>query len=105
MSALQALNADVPDDHVRILPNELTDRLLRMDVLLASESDDETLGMLTRHKNAVEAAEESGDQPTVDAAQAALDRQVEMLVEEEGLEPVVAELRGRFFTNDPDQIK
>lgn len=74
-----------------------------MDVLVFSESDEKTRDMLSRHMKAVDAAQESGDQPTIDAAEAALGHQLEAWAAEKGLDPVVDELRRLFFSDDPDE--
>lgn len=74
-------------------------RTCRTEVLLAAGLADEVEHPFA----AVQAAEASGDEATIDAANAHYERTVARLIDEHGLEPVVDELRSHLFTSDANR--
>lgn len=81
------------------IPDDYALRTCRIEVLLAAGLADE----VERPFAAVQAAEESGDEATIDAANAHFARTLARLTDEHELEPVVEELRGHLFTSDADK--
>lgn len=91
------------DGNVVILPDEVCARACRTEVVMAAGLVDEEGGPIHRASQALSAAEETGDEMMVAAAEAHYDRELERLIVQHGLAPLVAELHSLLFTDDPEK--
>lgn len=99
--AVEQIEAE--DGNVVILPEEVSARACRTEVVMAAGLVDEEGGPIHRASQALSAAQETGDDLMVAAAEAHYDRELERLVDQHGLAPLVAELHSLLFTDDPEK--
>lgn len=93
---LMTLYDDATEGEVVTLPEEVTWRVCRSEIVVASGIEDHGV---ERAFASVKAAEESDDDATIAAAHAHYERTLSDAITENGLEPVVDALHDRFFSS------